>query len=237
MLMLLTACYTPRETTHVSNIDNSPSENPQIEKGKKTEEKSLDNPRNTTNLTNGDNNDRSTKSANNEQKDLSEQDNVSPKIARFFCGKSYDQQSDRYLFTTFARTTTGQKAKVIVWETEFFTGSGYNPKTRCEEVSPRFDKAYKNGSINVMTNGRMNNQPVICTAQSPDGTAKTATGRCQTLLITMRSNKESLANLKYLEDLFSGRQSGPMRHNSGNGQRQIFIEIDIDNFLENATVR
>lgn len=61
MLMLLTACYTPRETTPVSNIDNSPSENAQIEKGRETEEKSLDSPRDTTNLTNGDNNDRSTK--------------------------------------------------------------------------------------------------------------------------------------------------------------------------------
>lgn len=164
----------------------------------------------------------------NIQKVQAQQEDIS-----FVCAFSYDKQNNKKIPTTFI-WTPDKKIPLIVWETDFFAGSGYDPKTRCEAVSPRFQKAYYNGTINLMTNGTINNQPVICTAQTRNGGANTANGKCHTLLITMRPQDDTLAFIKHLEDVFDGRQSGPMRHNSGNGQRQVFIEIDIDRFIRNA---
>lgn len=152
---------------------------------------------------------------------------------KFICAYSYDQENNEKMPTTFIWTPE-KKIPVIVWESDFFKNSGYDAQTRCEQVSPRFQEAYYNNTLGLMTNGTINNQPVICTAQSRDGTANSANGQCHTLLITMRPEDDTVKFIKHLEDLFDGRQLGPMRHNSGTGQPQIFVQVDIDRFIRNT---
>ncbi|NJO93899.1 MAG: hypothetical protein HC820_05220 [Hydrococcus sp. RM1_1_31] len=143
---------------------------------------------------------------------------------QFICGESFDKQTNRRLPTTFAWTHRGKMA-LVRWKTEQFPG--YPPQRRCEEVSPRFQEAYNSGTLGMITNGTMNNQPVICTTTEQDGA-------CQNLLMTLRSQDNSLKVLKEFEDILNGRGVGPVVHSSGTPQR--FVELDIQKFLNTAPV-
>jgi len=143
----------------------------------------------------------------------------------FFCGSGYDAQGKKGLPTTFVRKPDGSKTKLVIWETEFFTRSGYPPQVRCEEVSPRFDGAYQSGGLNnYLTATKMDNQDVICTA-------KTLSSGCDQLLITLRPGDNSKAILEHLSNLLNGHESGPIRHAGGNQQ---YYKIDIEKFLSKA---
>jgi len=69
---------------------------------------------------------------------------------------------------------------------------GYSAKTRCEQVSPRFQEAYDKGTLNYMTNGTWKGQngkdkPVICAAS-------VLGGDCETLLFTSAPKREAIAS-------------------------------------------
>jgi hypothetical protein len=81
---------------------------------------------------------------------------------QFICSEGYDRVSTRRYPTTYAWTQRG-KIAIVRWKTEQFPG--YLPQKRCEEVSPRFQEAYENGTLSFITNGTMNRQPVICTTR------------------------------------------------------------------------
>ncbi len=140
---------------------------------------------------------------------------------KFVCGESFDPETSKRLPTTFAWTPRG-KIAVIRWETDVF--ANYSPERRCKEVSPRFQEAYDNNTINLLTNGIMNNQPVICTAKEYDE-------GCNTLLITLLPKDDSVKFLQQLRAIFNGTQETPPKHNN-----QRYIEIDIEEFLKTAPV-
>jgi hypothetical protein len=81
---------------------------------------------------------------------------------QFICSEGFDRVSTRRLPTTYAWTQRG-KIAIVRWKTEQFPG--YPPQRRCHEVSPRFQEAYENGTLQFITNGMMNRQPVICTTR------------------------------------------------------------------------
>ena len=145
---------------------------------------------------------------------------------RFTCLEGYDKEADKRLPTTYA-FTGGQKRAIIRWSTEYFSGSDWDPKSRCEEVSPRFQMAYDNKNLNFITNGTMNNQPVICTALE-DG------GPCADLLITLRPTDNGLELATELGQVLNGRSMGTIHHSSGNSQ--VYIQVDIEEFIRNAPV-
>lgn len=147
------------------------------------------------------------------------QTQANSKELQFICAKGYDRESQRRLPTTFA-WKDGRKARVVRWKTEVF--KNYSPQERCEEVSPRFQIAYHNGSLKLITNGTINNQPVICTAGKINGD-------CDTLLMTLRPEDDSLAILRQLIATLKGRQRGPVLHSSGDPQ--IYYEVDIERFM------
>ncbi|KOP24376.1 hypothetical protein AMR41_21560 [Hapalosiphon sp. MRB220] len=143
---------------------------------------------------------------------------------KFICNQSYELQSDRRFPTTFAWTSGGKRA-VIRWVKSL---GGHSPQNRCQDVSPRFQQAYDNGTLNLITNGKVKGQPVICTA-------KEYGAACETVLMTLRPEENSLKILNNLKDIFEGsRQVGPIKHSSG--IPQIYYQIDIEEFLRNAPV-
>lgn len=143
---------------------------------------------------------------------------------KFICQESFDAASNRRLPTTFAWGSRG-KIAIIRWETEVF--KNWSPKQRCDEVSPRFQTAYENDTINLITNGTMNNQPVICTARGYGQP-------CHTLLLTLRPEDNSVEVLNHLRAIFNGQRVGPIKHSSEEGQ--IYYRINIDKFLQEAPV-
>lgn len=140
---------------------------------------------------------------------------------KFVCNQSLDPTTGKRLPTTFAWTPRG-KIAIIRWETTAFPS--YSPERRCKEVSPRFQEAWKNGTINVLTNGFINNQPVICTAKEyGEG--------CHTLLITLRPSDDSRKFLDNLVAQLNGEQLGPPKHSGQN-----YKKINMRKFLETAPV-
>lgn len=143
---------------------------------------------------------------------------------KFICAASYDPETQKRNPTTFAWTPRG-KVAVVRWSTRYFLK--YSPQQRCNAVSPRFHTAYHNDTLGLMTNGTMNNQPVICTA-------KEAGGACDTLLMTLRPEDNSLKILNHFRRLFNGEQVGPVKHNTG--IPQVYYRMDIEEFLRTAPV-
>lgn len=66
---------------------------------------------------------------------------------------------------TVAQTAQGDTVPVILWSSDYFGKAGFDPQTRCELVSQRFQQYYNNGTLNYLTTGRMNRMPVVCVAE------------------------------------------------------------------------
>lgn len=147
---------------------------------------------------------------------------------QFICREGYDLRLDKKVPITYAWTSRG-KSTVIRWVRNDF--QQYDPWRRCREVSPRFQTAYKNGSFKYLTNGiwQETNQPVICTAREEGGD-------CDTLLFTLLHTDDGLEILADLKAILRGRNvDGP----PGGGiyqDSQVYIEVDIDEFLRTAPV-
>lgn len=137
---------------------------------------------------------------------------------RFLCLSRQDPQSQQLVPTTVAWQRQG-KIDLIRWKTRL---GGTSPQKRCEEVSPRLQKAYENNSLRLLTNGYINNQPVICTV-------KEYGGNCENLIMTVNSPDEGRRLINAIKDNLNGYIVGPYKHSD-----QIFVEINLDEYLRNA---
>ena len=107
--------------------------------------------------------------------------------SKFFCG-TYDGAP-----STMSNTSSGKQVAVIMWKSTAFSGSGYDPQTRCQIVSNRFNQLYTQGLLTHLTTGRKNGSNIICGAASkgsgcaPDG-----------MLYTLKPGQDPTQTLKNL---------------------------------------
>jgi hypothetical protein len=134
----------------------------------------------------------------------------------FYCGTSYDGVP-----TTFANTPRGA-ISVVRWVSWHFTDSGYSPERRCQEVSGRFQTYKNNGTLNYITTGVMNGQPVVCVSGANGG-------GCQGLLFTLKPGSNASRVVQQLFDIRAGA-SGPLNESS---DREY---LDMNAYLESAPV-
>jgi hypothetical protein len=159
---------------------------------------------------------------------LEQNTNTPNQNIQFICDRSYDQASSQYVYNTLAWNEKSKKP-IIVWQQEDFSGNGYPPKVRCDEVSPRFQAAYEKGSFKYMTHGEMNGQPVVCTASEVGGD-------CDALLITLKHQDNAEKTLTQLSDILLGYASAaPLQQSSGDitydQENRPYVEVDIEDFL------
>jgi len=83
---------------------------------------------------------------------------------RFFCNKDKNG-----IPTTFVETPQ-ETQPVIRWKSEIFTAAGYDPETRCKQVSLRFQQAANNGGLRYLISEKQNKQSVICISDKENGT-------------------------------------------------------------------
>jgi len=157
---------------------------------------------------------------------------ANPRDIQFICASSYDPSSQGRVPTTFAWTPRG-KIAIIRWKSNWAANTGYTPEARCNAVSPRFDEAYQNGTLVYLTNGRLNNQKVICTTREAND--------CDTVLLTLQPDENELMVLRQLNNILQGRASAPLEQSSeqlehSDGTPQIYFNLDIETFLETAPV-
>lgn len=147
---------------------------------------------------------------------------------RFICSQGYDSVTQERVPTTYAWTPKG-KIALVRWKSDWFAGSGFTPEVRCNEVSPRFDTAYQNDTLNYLTNGRLNSQKVICAVR-----AKGDSCTDSTLILTLRPEDNEFQALNQLNSILQGDAvNGPVEQSSG---KQIYLQLDIENFLATAPV-
>lgn len=137
----------------------------------------------------------------------------------FFCGMTSDGTP-----VTLASTRRGT-VEVIRWVSEHFSGSGYTPQVRCEEVSGRFESYKNRGMLNFITAGYLNGQPAICVG---DGSSPCSSDR---LLFTLKPGQNAAREIQQLFNIRSGA-SGPLFESTG-GANSV---IDMNKFLEEAPV-
>jgi hypothetical protein len=122
---------------------------------------------------------------------------------------------------TYARMDDGL-VPVIRWKRETFSGSGYTPIVRCLDVSARFDAANRQGRLQSLWYGKVNNQTTICALS--DGEE-----RCNSsnVLLTLEPRENAKAILADLMDA-GNRASGPITR--GNK----VSPVNLNNYLKSA---
>ena len=123
----------------------------------------------------------------------------------FFCG------TDGQVPVTYATTPQGP-ITLIRWESDYFTGTGFPPQNRCQQVSERLQTYYSNGSLDYITTGIMNKESVVCVT-SPLG------GACQGLLFTLRPEDDASELIQKLFDIRSNVLPGSS--NTPNGETPV----------------
>lgn len=151
----------------------------------------------------------------------------SPRKVQFVCNKTYDENSQTYVYSTVAWNPANKKP-IVVWKRQDFSGNDFPPETRCQKVSPRFQQAYDSGSFKYITHGEMNGQPVICTASAVGND-------CKSLLITLKHEDNAERTLEQLSDILLGYASAALEQSSGDisysEDNKLYVEVDIEDFL------
>jgi Circadian oscillating protein COP23 len=134
--------------------------------------------------------------------------------SKFYCGQSQNVP------TTMAKTSRGE-VSIIHWVSNL--GEDYTPEQRCQIVSEKFQMFYQEGTLNYLTTGTVNRQPVICAAQQENGP-------CTGILFTLKPNSDPG---RTLQRLLSIRDRAPsMVLNESAPQ----IYINMADFLDSASL-
>ncbi len=131
----------------------------------------------------------------------------------FYCGVSQGVPA------TIARTPNGN-VTVIRWVSGYFNEAGYDPQRRCDEVTARFQTYKNNGTLNYITTGVINSQPVVCVS-STNG------GGCKGLLFTLKRGENASRVVQQIFNIRAGA-SGPLNESSD----RVYIDV---NKLLNST--
>jgi hypothetical protein len=136
---------------------------------------------------------------------------------RFICQADNDNVP-----TTYAQTERGNIA-VIKWASTHFSGSGYTPMARCQEVTERFNTYNAKGQLEFLSNGRQNSQPVVCAGASCTG---------NNLLFTLRPDQNAA---QVLDELMANRTNATGASYQAVGGGEI-TTVDMNEYLRTAPV-
>jgi hypothetical protein len=85
---------------------------------------------------------------------------VNAQRGQFFCGKDGDGTP----ITAFSHPSRGDVI-IIRWESNYFKEKGFDPQSRCQEVSPKFQQYRDQSKLQYITTGRKNGSNIICVAE------------------------------------------------------------------------
>ena len=98
--------------------------------------------------------------------------------------------------TTIYQSSQGSPEPWIQWVSDHFTGSGWSPDARCQEVSSRLETYRRNKKLRYVTLGTVNNQSVICVASQDQGP-------CEGIIYTLKPGQDGI---QALNNLFAWRK-------------------------------
>jgi uncharacterized surface protein with fasciclin (FAS1) repeats len=128
--------------------------------------------------------------------------------------------------TTYAVTARG-RVPVVRWFSDYFSGGGFTPERRCQEVSARFQSFYNSGQLNFIASGYVNGQAVVCAAQA---SGYPCTGA--NVLFTLKPGSNAADTVRRLFNIRAGA-SGPLYESQ---DEPSAVYIDFKQFLNGTLV-
>lgn len=133
---------------------------------------------------------------------------TSPSPAQNAAARGFFCDTSSGVPVTVYQNPQGNKEPWIRWVSNAFASSGYNPQTRCQEVSGRLETYRRNKQLKYITVGVMNGQRVVCTASQVNG-------RCENLIFTLKPNQDAVRTLNNLLAWREGQAGAPSLRESG----------------------
>ncbi len=109
---------------------------------------------------------------------------------------------------TVYQNPQGFREPWIRWNSNFFSSAGYDPLTRCQQVTQRLDNYNRNKQLNYVTVGMVNNQKAICTSSRINGP-------CEGLIYTLRRDQDPAPALSTFFVWLANQKARPSLFESG----------------------
>ena len=116
---------------------------------------------------------------------------------------------------TVYQNPQGFREPWIRWNSNFFSSAGYDPLTRCQQVTQRLDNYNRNKQLNYVTVGLVNNQKAICTSSRINGP-------CEGLIYTLRRDQDPAPALSTFFVWLANQKARPSIFESG---APIYINV------------
>lgn len=138
----------------------------------------------------------------------------------FSCSQAIDPANGQTIPTTVATIPQRQETiNLIFWKSEHF--AAWQPQSRCETVSPKFQTFYRDGRLRYLTHGTINGYPVIC-AVVDEG--ETCNGDNQ--LFQVKPNEDPQLVLRQLMDVVEGKVDEKVIYQSTENPDRVYISVD-----------
>lgn len=144
---------------------------------------------------------------------------ASKAVSRFEC-----QRVDGY-YATVAIDSSGRSAPMIAWASQEFSGSGYTPQRRCNEVTNRLNSVLRDNGNSLrniyLTVGPVNRHVVLCHV----GDTRSGCNSTNVLFTLSQRNQRSSNPRELLENLFNARALGtgnPVQQSGG----QAYVNLE-----------
>ena len=141
----------------------------------------------------------------------------------FYCGEIVNQETGENIPTTVAYVPQRQSTiPIVAWKSKHV--AAWNPQSRCEAVSSKFQTFYEDGRLNYLSNGESAGYPIICALLDKQ---EECSGENQLFQVRPGTNPEDV--LLGLKGILAGQSSRPIYQSSG---KRVYVSVS--NFLENA---
>ncbi len=135
----------------------------------------------------------------------------SPTKVRFYCGQTFDPNSNAIVPTTLvASSAKREPIALIQWKSKL--SGKYTPQVRCNTVSAKFQQAWSAKRLNYLTAGidKKSGLGIICGMKD----RSTACDRVS-MLFTLSSGADASETIERIKDIRVGKTSIPESQNAG----------------------
>jgi hypothetical protein len=133
-----------------------------------------------------------------------------PTQITFFCKDVYDQASGQKIPATFAWIPERQgNITVVGWKSQYFAKRGWNAQKRCDDITPRFQQALKEGRLEYLTTGTSSGYPVVCAIAKQEDACDSSSK-----LFTLKPHDQPALVLQQLMDVLTGKASDMLLQSS-----------------------
>lgn len=124
---------------------------------------------------------------------------------RFYCGNHKGEPATKV-------STSRRLVALIVWRSNDFEQSGYNPQRRCIEVSRRFQENFNDGYLKYVVAGVYQGSQVLCSSRYP--TKEVINCPSERILMTLRTDDDASFMINRIYQLNTGTSSEPINNSA-----------------------